>query len=82
MTEKAEAEFVWPEGWAPLMGDQRKHHYYVEGKALCGKWLIFRHMLDQFTLTKPRDPHDILQSSGRDCRSCTTRMRERADKEK
>lgn len=79
-TEPAD-EFVWPEGWAGLLiGPQKKFHYYRNGKALCGKWLIFRHHLDYITLTPPADPMSIWHTSGNDCTACTRKMR--ADYEK
>lgn len=28
------------EGWGPLVVGQKKHHFYRDGRALCGKWLI------------------------------------------
>jgi len=66
----------WPEGWAsPLMGSQRKFHYYRDGKALCGKWRIFPEHVSQLTFTIPKDPFNIMFTSGQDCTACTRKMR-------
>ena len=76
VSETKSDEFVWPEGWASsTMGTQKKFHYYRGGKALCGKWQIFRHHLEYITLTPPADPMSIWHTSGNDCTACTRKMR-------
>ncbi|MDI9900556.1 hypothetical protein QM716_11905 [Rhodococcus sp. IEGM 1409] len=76
-------EFVWPEGWASsTIGRQRKFHYYRGGRALCGNWRIFREHVAQLRFTIPKDPFDVLFTSGNDCGACTRKMRADAQRAK
>lgn len=82
MREKID-EFVWPEGWASsTIGRQRKFHYYRGGRALCGNWRIHREHVAQLRFTIPKDPFDVLFTSGNDCGACTRKMRADAQRAK
>jgi len=54
------------EGWARPV-NARKFHYYVNGRSLCGKWMLLGGHLDE----------DEGATSSDDCKACARKMEER-----
>ena len=56
-------------GWAQPIGT-KKFHYFVDGRALCGKWAFFGRNLDEDEGTTSPD----------DCKACAKKMEKRRAK--
>ncbi|MCZ4613342.1 hypothetical protein [Rhodococcus qingshengii] len=76
MSEKAAAEFAWPEGWCSArLGRQRSFHYYRDGKSLCGKYRVAKSQLEFVSFRIPPDPMSVLFTNWDDCMVCRRKMR-------